>query len=67
MYDSQEISKVSQNLSLRLSPERKYRPSYSSYVSCLCSPPRCCNICHFVYAVIYAIIIPADAMFIALQ
>ena len=48
MYDSQEISKVSQNLSLRLSPERKYRPSYSSYVSCLCSPPRCCNICHYV-------------------
>ena len=44
MYDSKEIRKVTQNLSLRLSPERKYSPknipSYSSKVNY--SPLRCC-------------------------
>ena len=46
-YDSQEISKVSQNLSLRLSPERKYAPRCVPCPSYYCSPLRCCNICHF--------------------
>ena len=48
--NSQEISKVSQNLSLRLSPERKYGPKCISYVSCstcFCSPCRCCTVCHY--------------------
>ena len=45
-YDSQEISKVSQNLSLRLSPERKYNPRYTSCTVCCYSPCRCCSICH---------------------
>ena len=47
LYDSQEISKVSQNLSLRLSPERKYAPKYLSCSTCLCYPCRCCTICHY--------------------
>ena len=46
-YDSQEISKVSQNLSLRLSPERKYAPR-NDYSPCCYSPSRCCTICHYV-------------------
>ncbi len=46
-YDSQEISKVSQNLSLRLSPERKYAPKYDCSPCCY-SPSRCCTICHYV-------------------
>ena len=46
-YDSQEISKVSQNLSLRLSPERKYAPRFVSCVTCHCYPCRCCTVCHF--------------------
>ena len=45
MYDSQEISRVSQNLSLRLSPERKYAPKYNLCPNCCCSPCRCCPIC----------------------
>ena len=53
MYDSQEIGKVSQNLSLRLSPERKYRPSnnipsYSSktnYSPVICCQKYCCSCC----------------------
>ena len=59
MYDSKEIGKVSQNLSLRLSPERKYRPDNDvpSYLSKTnYSPIRCCkyfcNCCcryHYVY------------------
>ena len=43
--DQKEISKVSQNLSLRLSPERKYK--YYSCSTCCCYPCRCCRVCHF--------------------
>ncbi len=47
MYDSQEISKISQNLSIRLSPERKYPPKCISCPTCFYYPCRCCTICHF--------------------
>ena len=47
LYDSQEVSKVSQNLSLRLSPERKYGPRYVSCLTCHCCPCSCCTICHY--------------------
>ena len=47
MYESQEISKVSKNLSLRLSPERKYAPKYNTCPICCCYPCRCCTICHY--------------------
>ena len=46
MYDSQEISKVSKNLSLRLSPERKYGPEVTSCPHCCCCPCKCCYHCH---------------------
>ena len=46
MYDSQEISKVSQNLSLRLSPKRKYRPEIIYCPHCCCCPCECCHSCH---------------------
>ena len=57
MYDSQEISRVSQNLSLRLSPKRKYssknifcpicyRAPCQCCVICHCLPCRCCHLCH---------------------
>ena len=46
MYDSQEISKISQNLSLRLSPERKYRPEITCCPHCCCLPCKCCHSCH---------------------
>ena len=46
MYDSQEISKVSKNLSLRLSPERKFRPEITYCHRCCCCPCRCCYHCH---------------------
>ena len=46
MYDSQEISRVSQNLSLRLSPKRKYRPEVTSCPRCCCCPCKCCHSCH---------------------
>ena len=47
MYDdSKEISRVSQNLSLRLSPQRKYTPKYNLCPNCCCSPCKCCPICH---------------------
>ncbi len=46
MYDSQEISKVSPNLSLRLSPSRKYRPEISFCPHCCCCPCKCCHSCH---------------------
>ena len=46
MYDSNEISKVSPNLSLRLSPKRKYRPVISSCPMCCCCPCKCCHCCH---------------------
>ena len=41
--DSQEISRVSQNLSLRFSPQRKFRPMCSR---CCCCPCKCCHSCH---------------------
>ncbi len=47
LYNSQEIGKVSQNLSLRLSPERKYAPKFVSCVTCNCYPCRCCTVCHY--------------------
>ena len=46
MYDSQEISRVSKNLSLRLSPERKFRPEVTSCPRCCCCPCKCCYYCH---------------------
>ena len=46
LQDSQEISKVSQNLSIRLSPERKYPPKCISCPTCFYYPCRCCSICH---------------------
>ena len=46
MYDSQEISKISKNLSLRLSPERKYGPDVTSCPRCCCCPCKCCYSCY---------------------
>ena len=46
MYDSHEISKISQNLSLRLSPERKYGPEITKCPHCFCCPCKCCYSCH---------------------
>ena len=45
MYDSKEISRVSKNLSLRLSPERKFSPKRMCRICCF-NPCRCCPICH---------------------
>ena len=46
MYsDPKEVSRVSQNLSLRLSPERKYAPQTFNCPVCCCSPCRCCLRC----------------------
>ena len=47
--DSKEISKVSPNLSLRLSPERKCSPCRYpiSCITCHCCPCICCKICHY--------------------
>ena len=46
MYsDPKELSRVSQNLSLRLSPERKYAPQTFKCPVCCCSPCRCCLRC----------------------
>ena len=47
LYNSQEISKVSPNLSLRLSPERKFNPRYVSCSICHCCPCSCCLVCHY--------------------
>ena len=47
LQDSQEISKVSQNLSIRLYPERKYPPKCISCPTCFYYPCRCCSICHY--------------------
>ena len=51
LYDSQELSKVSPNLSIRLSPERKFSPRRCRYpcacITCHCSPCICCKICHY--------------------
>ena len=41
------LGKVSQNLSIRLSPERKYPPRVISCPTCFCYPCKCCTICHF--------------------
>ena len=41
------LGKVSQNLSIRLSPERKYPPTCISCPTCFCYPCKCCTICHF--------------------
>ena len=48
-YDSQEISKVSPNLSIRLSPERKFSPRRfpCTCITCHCCPCICCKICHY--------------------
>ena len=47
MYDSHEMSKISQNLSLRLSPKKKYPQKLTSCPICCCLPCRCCIICHY--------------------
>jgi len=51
LYDSQELSKVSPNLSIRLSPERKFSPRRCRYpcacITCHCTPCICCKICHY--------------------
>ena len=48
-YVSQELSKVSPNLSIRLSPTRKFSPCRYPYrcITCHCSPCICCKICHY--------------------
>ena len=43
--DPKEVSRVSQNLSLRLSPERKYSPKTFECQVCCCFPCRCCCCC----------------------
>ena len=49
LYDCKEISKLSPNLSLRLSPERKCSPCRYPICCTIChfSPCRCCKICHY--------------------
>ena len=49
LYDSKEISKVSSNLSLRLSPERKCSPCRYHYscITCHNIPCICCKECHY--------------------
>ncbi len=47
LYEPKEISKISQNLSLRLSPERKYCAKYICCSICSCDPCICCSICHY--------------------
>ena len=44
--DSQEISRVSQNLSLRFSPQRKFPPEVTMCSRCCCCPCKCCHSCH---------------------
>ena len=39
-------TRISQNLSLRLSPERKYGPKYCPCTNCLHYPCKCCTLCH---------------------
>lgn len=46
MYDSQEVSRVSKNLSLRLSPKRNFSPEVTACPHCCCHPCRCCHLCH---------------------
>ena len=45
MYDSQEIRRISKNLSLRFSPKRKLSPKPLCR-NCCCFPCRCCHYCH---------------------
>ena len=45
-YDSKEISRVSPNLSLRLSPDRKFSPRSICCTTCFCDPCKCCVVCH---------------------
>ena len=47
MNDSLEITRISNNLSLRLSPERKYPPKITSCPNCFCFPCQCCPRCHY--------------------
>ena len=47
MYDPNEISRTSQNLSLLLSQKKKYSQKLTSCSICCCFPCRCCNICHY--------------------
>ena len=49
LYDSPELSKVSPNLSIRLSPERKFSPCRYTCrcITCHCSPCICCKVCHY--------------------
>ena len=49
LYDCKEISKLSPNLSLRLSPERKCSPCRLPLSCTIChfSPCRCCKVCHY--------------------
>ena len=46
MYDSQEIKRVSQNLSLRLSPKRRFYSKNKLCSICCCFPCKCCPLCH---------------------
>ena len=46
MNDSKVIRKVSKNLSLRLSPERKYSPQKNLCPICCCCPCCCCSVCN---------------------
>ena len=47
MYNSKEISRISNNLSLRQSPERKYPPKYDATCpNCFCCPCKCCPVCN---------------------
>ena len=46
MYDPKEISKLSENLSLRLSPERKHGSEIDSCPRCCRCPCKCCCSCH---------------------
>ena len=46
-YDPKEIGKVSPNLSLRLSPERKCVPRYVECPTTVCDPCTCCTVCNY--------------------
>ena len=46
-YNPKEINKVTPNLSLSLSPERKYVPKYFKCSTSFCDPCTCCTVCNF--------------------
>ena len=46
MKNTNEINKISKNLSLRLSPQRKYGPEITQCPLCFCCPCKCCYSCH---------------------